>query len=570
MEGGNFKIDILNQFSATLDRGNDTINFEPAPGVRGTFTFQYQIELVATRGTESFNLTSQPATVTVHVLPDTLVYYELYDDDTFGLYAGGGISLPDTLPGLHPTKRVTESGYGVISTVWDEALNPLPLYDTNAFLAWRNAVYLYPHTVQGAGNAATDFNLIPVTHPQPGGTVLGSIHPNFAGALYPPGTMNVTNGTFLIRTPQQMQNISAVAAIATGSAFNLTRNLDFAGVNLNNNGAVVTGTFDGTFNGNGFEIHNMTVNAPSGITPAGLFSQNGGMVRNVTLVNARVTGYGNVGGVAGSNLAGGIIEDVLFLSTNAHGDAPVTATGASGVAGGIAGQNDGTVRRALYIAPAPADGTHIFPIVGGGTAAVDSFFLHGLRYRIDAAGASGGVPGAWANALYNYTGIPDPTDAEIATFTTNGGIGLFTAEFTSSQIATGAAIGAWNQWNIDNTVHPYPVLITPATASAITAWPVADEGEQNHVAASFSLFDALLDHVYVKMEDDGDDGIDIKEDDEDESDGEEADGEKTNDEPDDDETDDEPDITQSSDSYGIEYNGYDIDLLSKEDYGDAD
>ncbi|GAB3034012.1 hypothetical protein GCM10025298_23720 [Natronobiforma cellulositropha] len=90
--------------------------------------------------------------------------------------------------------------------------------------------------------------------------------------------------------------------------------------------------FEGTFDGDGHVIENLTVR---GTDDAGLFGTVGGsdgtgQVRNVSVVNVSVSGDDRVGGIVGFN-ANGVVENA-----NVHGD----VSGGQGV-GGLVGINDG-------------------------------------------------------------------------------------------------------------------------------------------------------------------------------------------------------------------------------------
>jgi hypothetical protein len=90
-------------------------------------------------------------------------------------------------------------------------------------------------------------------------------------------------------------------------------------------------SFNGTFNGQGHEIRDLSINRTyeSGV---GLFGDvdKGGVVRNVTVVNATVTGMRNVGGLVGWN--GGNVS-----SSNFNG----SVNGSNEYVGGLVGYNEG-------------------------------------------------------------------------------------------------------------------------------------------------------------------------------------------------------------------------------------
>ena len=95
---------------------------------------------------------------------------------------------------------------------------------------------------------------------------------------------------------------------------------------------VVLNAFNGTFDGQGYEIRDLFINRPDE-DGVGLFlAVEGGVIKNVGVVNARVTGgYVNVGGLAGFN-AGNVSSS--YCTGNVTGNRSV---------GGLVGQNTGNV-----------------------------------------------------------------------------------------------------------------------------------------------------------------------------------------------------------------------------------
>jgi hypothetical protein len=91
-------------------------------------------------------------------------------------------------------------------------------------------------------------------------------------------------------------------------------------------------TFAGTFDGQGYKIHNLFSNHPSEMY-VGLFCAvgEGGVVKNIGLVNADVTGYGGVGSLVGDNE--GTVSN-SYATGNVNG---------IGWVGGLTGVNMGTV-----------------------------------------------------------------------------------------------------------------------------------------------------------------------------------------------------------------------------------
>jgi hypothetical protein len=158
------------------------------------------------------------------------------------------------------------------------------------------------------------------------------------------------------------------------------------------------------------------------------------------------------------------VENVFFLSANAHNDIPITATYENGFAGGIAGVNEGLVERVFFLAPAPYRDiydtntppelmvTHIFPIVGyGNNASIYSFFLQGEWYFIRNEATNENNP-PWMNEPYNQGIIQ------------GGGDPFTTGEFIGS---------SHDIWTQDRTVWPV-VTDTDPNASLVTALFLSD------------------------------------------------------------------------------------------------
>jgi hypothetical protein len=99
-------------------------------------------------------------------------------------------------------------------------------------------------------------------------------------------------------------------------------------------------TFIGTFDGQGHEIRDLFINRPNE-SPVGLFAftGQGGVIKNVGLVNLTVTGYYYAGGLVGCN--SGIVTDSYTTGS---------VSGIVGMVGGLAGRNTGTVGNSYSIA----------------------------------------------------------------------------------------------------------------------------------------------------------------------------------------------------------------------------
>jgi hypothetical protein len=103
-------------------------------------------------------------------------------------------------------------------------------------------------------------------------------------------------------------------------------------------------TFAGTFDGQGYKIYNLFSNRP-GEMYVGLFSAvgEGGVIQNIGVVNADVTGYGGVGGLVG---------DSEGTVSNSYATGIVNGTG---WVGGLMGVNLGTVSKSYSTAIVTGD-----------------------------------------------------------------------------------------------------------------------------------------------------------------------------------------------------------------------
>jgi hypothetical protein len=156
--------------------------------------------------------------------------------------------------------------------------------------------------------------------------------------------------------------------------FRLTAHIDMgpaAGWNGGKGWEPIAG-FTGTFDGNGFQIRNLTMNRPEQWM-VGLFGQiNQAIIRNVGLTNVNIRGNGWVGGLAGmlngSQVSSSYVEGTITAGTNQFGSgfnlglfagsisssdvgrsyARGTVTGPATVVGGFAGLiDDGSGERSV-------------------------------------------------------------------------------------------------------------------------------------------------------------------------------------------------------------------------------
>ncbi|WP_293855565.1 filamentous hemagglutinin N-terminal domain-containing protein [uncultured Alsobacter sp.] len=158
-----------------------------------------------------------------------------------------------------------------------------------------------------------------------------------------------------VSTPYQLGDIYGVMGIGTsgmlGLSFALANDINAGGPRFD----PITGTFTGTFDGQGHTISNLTI-ASSDTGTVGLFGTNAGQIRNLTLADVTVSSLGSglqqVGGIAGLNDMGGVISNVKVTVADISSS---DLTGEASV-GGIVGTNLGTISGAAVV-PGSGSGT---------------------------------------------------------------------------------------------------------------------------------------------------------------------------------------------------------------------
>jgi len=156
-----------------------------------------------------------------------------------------------------------------------------------------------------------------------------------------------------IRSPRHLNNIGLTQETRS-NVYTQQLDLDFSGYykelsttltpnadpRLQNlSSALVAGVFTGSYNGNGLLIRNLKITAPA-VNDTGMFGLNQGVVYNVTMKNANITGRNNTGSIAGQN-AGSIYSIIL--------DNPHVA--GNDYTGGITGQNAGSINNIILDNP---------------------------------------------------------------------------------------------------------------------------------------------------------------------------------------------------------------------------
>jgi hypothetical protein len=230
--------------------------------------------------------------------------------------------------------------------------------------------------------------------------------------------------------------------------------------------------FTGTFDGQGYEIHDLFINLP-GIGYVGLFSilGEGGRIEDVGVVNADVDCTAYIGSLVGVNFgtvtnsystgsvtatlnAGGLVGNNLGTVTNSYSTANVTGDYS---AGGLAGGNSGTVINS-YAAGGVTGEQGVGGLVGtnNGTV-VNCYSVGSVSGNNSIGGLVGYSEGTVTSSFWDTQTSGQPSSA--------GGAGKTTAEmqviatFSAWNITTVATPGTRNTgyiWNIvSNVTYPF-------------------------------------------------------------------------------------------------------------------
>ena len=151
--------------------------------------------------------------------------------------------------------------------------------------------------------------------------------------------------------------------------------------------------FNGAFNGQGYDIRDLCIHRPDEFNPVGIFSRLGleGVVQNVGVVDADVTGNWGVGGLVGIN------EGTV---NNSYSTGSVT--GASRV-GGLVGLNEeGAVSNSYSTGNVTGD-DQVGGLVGLNYDTIDnSYSTANVTGNEDVGGLAGYQSGTVSNSYYNY------------------------------------------------------------------------------------------------------------------------------------------------------------------------
>jgi hypothetical protein len=449
---------------------NAPISSNTMLGVPGAYPYPYMGTVTPTG---SLTAALPPGWPVATIPASGLAYFEIYDDSTVGF------DSPD-MPGLPPLIEdlaIREAGYCVI-------VNRAGSYSVKSSGTGANThiraesipsnSYYYVKLPASFGGA-TGITEVWVNDRQ-----IDALHrfinTNFAEGIYTDAAGAGDEKTHIIRTPQQMRNIvSAYPATSNGVpddvTFILERDLDFYGMEttlrnpIYSYGAVVHVPFAGTFDGNGKMISNLSINSPNTTNAVGLFRENNGTIKNLTMFfdgdkdnQSQIQGRNQntvvspVGVIAGINGNDGVIEDITIVSSLRSGNvalAPVLGYRA----GGVVGRNydDGIIRRVIYLAPAPSRGGEIFPIANlNSNTSLDSSTLYYLSGNENMSIVNLSVPLNVTEYDYNFA------EASLGT-----------------PINTGFVITGWTEWATapGYNSYPYPHLSKDENSTP-SSWPI--------------------------------------------------------------------------------------------------
>jgi hypothetical protein len=214
---------------------------------------------------------------------------------------------------------------------------------------------------------------------------------NAGGDPIPPAIIPLSgNGTWddpsLVSTPQEFALLRRYTGILD-KRIKLTADLDMSGIELAPIGDL--GPFYGIFEGDGHSINNVKIYMPDR-SCVGLFScVYGGLITNMGVNHADITGYSDVGAIAGSNfgliktcyatgkVSGDFVVGGLVGGNNSFGEilACYAACMVSGdrYSGGLVGENDGTITDSYSIGSVVGQ-SYIGGLVGKNDSKVKSSF----------------------------------------------------------------------------------------------------------------------------------------------------------------------------------------------------
>ncbi len=353
---GNYALQT-DAYAAVLQKSTNQLQITPKVNADGQdYALYYRVFLTATKpggNPASFLLDSPVTKIDLSITgSDKVLYFEEYEGSKYGFYTG---EKDQSLPPLLNDQKIIKSGYAVLTQddkrtvrfgpAADEKLENYitnadgtpDIYNiTNAKQIPEGYLYILQNPpVPPERFIADNYDLsklyVKISTNGFMDQVAARIFPNFAKGIYKSSASDAGN-TFYIRTPEQMKLIGALID-TTGKTFVQELALDFAGdTTLDPIGAVVKGTFKGTYDGMNKEIKNLVINTTSA-SNVGLFSINAGTIQNVVVTASTFQGLDFIGTIAGLNDVTGLIKNVKVSNVKILGG---TNKGA------LVGKNDNT------------------------------------------------------------------------------------------------------------------------------------------------------------------------------------------------------------------------------------
>jgi hypothetical protein len=185
--------------------------------------------------------------------------------------------------------------------------------------------------------------------------------------------------------------------------------------------------FKGTFDGQGYEIHDLFIDggAPSPFFELGLFGLSGGVIKNMGVVNATVIGVD-------ASCVGGLVGDNCGTVSNSYSTGNVSGDADYGCVGGLIGQNSGTVSDS-YSAASVTGIRNVGGLVGVNfQGTVNNCYSNGNVNGEDCVGGlvAGTIEYTVSNSFWDIE-----TSGQA---TSNGGTGKSTAEMQNIATFSGA------------------------------------------------------------------------------------------------------------------------------------
>jgi len=305
--------------------------------------------------------------------------------------------------------------------------------------------------------------------------VLALIGTGTVSAQSAPDCLNVSyNGSGTTSNPYEVGNVDELQCIESQgleASYKVVSDIDASETGSWNNGFGPIESFDGTLDGQGRSITELTINRGSE-NEVGMFGtvDTGGEITNVSVLNADITGSGIVGGLVGNN-SGTINES--FSTGSVNGNNRV---------GGLVGNNSGTINESFSTASAGASNFDAGGLVGENQGTVKKSYATGSVGNpdfgsgglvgfnnggtVDESYATGSVSGGFQLQVGGLVGLNEGTINKsywdintTGQSSSGGGTGLTTSEMTGIDATINmAGFSFTNTWRTVTDPDDYPVF----------------------------------------------------------------------------------------------------------------